>query len=146
MSRWCVSGRIPRAEAVFVDTSAWYDPSDSTYMPRGWRGEDAADQHRPLVSTNHVLGETYTLVRRRPGNCQGLAFLQRTREDPLVQRVFVPEVWEEEAERLLAQYDDQPFSYVDATSFVAMRRMGIQEALTFDGDFRIVGFLLVGDE
>jgi predicted nucleic acid-binding protein len=43
----------------------------------------------------------------------------------------------------LAQYDDQAFSYVDATSFVTMRRLGIQEALTFDRDFVIAGFTLV---
>ena len=63
-----------------------------------------------------------------------------------MQRTFVPEAWEEDAERLLEQYDDQTFSYVDATSFVAMRRLGLQEALAFDRDFLIAGFILVGDE
>jgi hypothetical protein len=54
--------------------------------------------------------------------------------------------WEDEAERLLVQYHDQRFSYVDATSCVTMRRLGIQEALAFDTDFVITGFTLVGDE
>ena len=56
------------------------------------------------------------------------------------------ETWEEEAERLLERYDDQPFSYVDATSFVTMRRLGIQDALTFDRDFIVAGFTPVQDE
>ena len=57
----------------------------------------------------------------------------------------VPEDWEAEAELLLAQYHDQRFSYVDATSFVTMRHLGLREALTFDSDFVIAGFTLVGD-
>jgi predicted nucleic acid-binding protein len=38
------------------------------------------------------------------------------------------------------------FSYVDATSFVTMRRLGIQQAFAFDRDFLIAGFTLLGDE
>ena len=56
------------------------------------------------------------------------------------------EEWEEQAERLLEQHDDRPSSYVDATSFVAMRRLRINEALAFDRDFLVAGFVLVGDE
>jgi predicted nucleic acid-binding protein len=72
-------------------------------------------------------------------------FLRRTGRDPLLRRVFVPEAWEDEAESLLAQYHDQDFSYVDATSFVAMRRLAIQEALAFDHHFSIAGFALLGE-
>jgi predicted nucleic acid-binding protein len=135
--------------AIFVDSSAWFallDADDSDHTTALRRFGRATDQRRPLVATNHVLGETYTLARRRLGNRAALAFLQQTRDDPLVQRVFVSEAWEEQAERLLAQYDDQPFSYVDATSFVTMRQLHIQEVLTFDRDFLIAGFRLVGDE
>lgn len=135
--------------AVFVDSSAWFallDAGDHEHTAALRRFRRAADRQRPLVSTNYVFGETYSLARLRLGNRQALAFLRQTREDPLVRRVFVSETWEEEAERLLAQYDDQPFSFVDATSFVTMRQLGIQEALTFDGDFVIAGFTLVSDE
>ncbi|MBI4491668.1 MAG: hypothetical protein HY690_02615 [Chloroflexi bacterium] len=59
---------------------------------------------------------------------------------------LVPESWEETAEELLAQHDDQDFSYVDATSFVAMRRLGLQDAFAFDHHFAILGFALVGDQ
>ena len=83
---------------------------------------------------------------RRLGVHQAHLFLQRLRASSLLHRRFVLEAWEEEAERLLEQYDDQAFSYVDATSFVAMRRLGIQEALTFDRHFVVAGFTLVGDQ
>jgi uncharacterized protein len=57
----------------------------------------------------------------------------------------VPEAREDEAENLLAQYDDQDFSYVDATSFVAMRRLAIEEALVFDHHFSVAAFALLAD-
>lgn len=129
--------------SVFVDSSAWFallDADDHEHTAALHHFPRVADQRRSLVSTNHVLGETYALARRRLGNRTALAFLRQTREDPLVQRVFVPESWEEEAERLLAQYGDQPFSSVDATSFVTMRQLRIRDVLTFDSDFLIAGF------
>lgn len=67
------------------------------------------------------------------------------RDTTRIVRVRVPEDWDQDIERLLAQFDDQAFSYVDATSFVTMRRLGIPEAFSFDSDFLIAGFALVGD-
>jgi predicted nucleic acid-binding protein len=61
-----------------------------------------------------------------------------------VRRVFVSDEWEQAAEALLAQYADHPFSYVDATSFIAMRRLGLAEAFTYDHHFLVSGFRLVG--
>ena len=31
--------------------------------------------------------------------------------------------------------------FVDATSFILMRRLGLREALAFDGDFSATGFV-----
>ena len=97
---------------------------------------------RLLCTTNHVAGETYTLLRVRLGFEAAQAALQRMRESRMVERLFVLEEWEEEAERLLAQHADQDFSYVDATSFVAMRRLGLTRAFAFDHHFTVAGFQL----
>ena len=98
------------------------------------------------MTTNYVVGESYTLIMGRFGPRTAQTFLGRVRSSLVLQRVHVIAEWEDEAERLLVQYHDQRFSYVDATSFVTMRRLGIQEALAFDTDFLIAGFTLVGDE
>lgn len=137
------------AMTAFVDTSAWYallSESDTEHAAALRRFERLVQERRTAVTTNHVVSEAYTLLRRRLGARVSLSFVRRIRGDSFVRRVFVPENWEEEAERLLEQYQDQVFSYVDATSFVAMRHLGIQEALTFDRDFVVAGFTLVGDE
>ena len=100
-------------------------------------------ERRTLCTTNHVAGETYTLLRVRLGFGPAREALRRLRESRVVERVFVAEEWEEEAERLLAQYADQDFSYVDATSFVAMRRLGLTDAFAFDQHFSVAGFHLI---
>lgn len=137
------------AREVFVDSSGWYamvDADDPNHGAAVRRLRRLTKERRVLVSTNHVIGETYTLLRRRLGFRLAHGFLQYVRTDPSVRRTFVPEEWEEEAERLLEQFDDQLFSYVDAVSFVTMRRLRILEALAFDRDFVIAGFILAGDE
>jgi predicted nucleic acid-binding protein len=133
---------------VFGDTSAWYallSASDSAHDDALRRFNRLAAARRQIVTTNYVVGEAYTLLRNRLGSYAALGFLGHVRSDPFVRRIQVSESWEVEAERLLAQYHDQPFSYVDATSFIAMRQLGIQEALAFDRDFVIAGFTLLGD-
>lgn len=96
-----------------------------------------------LVTTSQVVGETFTLMRsRRLGTRAALGFLETIRGTPSIRRVHIPADWEVAAEELLAQYDDQDFSYVDATSFVAMRRLRLTTAFAFDDHFVIAGFRL----
>jgi predicted nucleic acid-binding protein len=139
---------LPR-RPVFLDTSGWYAlaTSRAVHHPTAVRRfRRVTGQGRPVVTTNQVAGESYTLVLRRLGVQAAHVFLRQLRGSSILRRVFVPEAWEQDAERLLEQYDDQPFSYVDATSFVTMRRLGIQEALAFDQDFVVAGFTLLGDD
>lgn len=137
------------ARSLFVDTSGWYaltDARDGGHDAAARRFRRATGDRRRIVTTNYVVGESYTLVMGRLGPRIAQAFLGRVRSSLILQRVHVVDEWEDEAERLLVQNHDQRFSYVDATSFVTMRRLGIQEALTFDTDFVIAGFTLVGDD
>jgi uncharacterized protein len=134
--------------AVFIDTSAWYagvDRGDTSHALASRRFQRLVAEESTLVTTNHVISETYTLLRVRFHPTVVHGFLQRLRSSRLTRRVFVLESWEEAAEDLLVQYADQPFSYVDATSFVTMRRLGLDEALTFDHHFSVAGFALLGD-
>lgn len=134
--------------AVFVDASAWYaltDRRDPVHLTATRRFRRLADLRRTAVTTGAVVGEAYTLIRYRLGSKPALALLSTLRRSSFVRRIGVPEGWEEAAEQLLERYADQAFSYVDALSFVAMRKLGIQEALSFDRDFAVAGFTLLGD-
>lgn len=95
------------------------------------------------MTTDFVVAETYAFIRSRVGVRAALTFTTASRSSPTTRRIAVPEDWHIAAEELLAQYEDQDLSYVDAISFVAMRRMEIRHAFAFDHHFRVLGFELL---
>jgi predicted nucleic acid-binding protein len=97
----------------------------------------------PLVTSNHVRGETWTLLRARAGHTRAVGFLETLRTSTATTVVLVSEELEGEALRWLERHDERPYSFVDATSFAVMRAHGIREALTFDEDFSAAGFRTV---
>lgn len=97
-------------------------------------------QVSPVVVTNHIAGETWTFLRRRAGHRAAMAARSVLRSDE-VRVVHVDAKQEDEAWRWLARHDERAYSFVDATSFVTMRRLRIREALAFDGDFSAAGFI-----
>ena len=133
---------------VLVDTSAWYGlaASDDTHHAEAVRVlRHLSDERSTLFTTNHIVAEAYTLLRGRLGTRAALTFLERLRASTTVQRIFVISEWEEAAEELLGHYSDQDFSYVDAVSFVAMGRLGVDAAFAFDHHFEVAGFTLLPD-
>ncbi|MGH2443629.1 MAG: type II toxin-antitoxin system VapC family toxin, partial [Chloroflexota bacterium] len=95
---------------VFVDTSAWYALTD-TDDARHAQAVNALRQLQAsgnrLVTTNHVIGESYTLVLSRLGRRVAQTFLAGMSASRLVERVFVLEAWEQAAESLIFRYLDQ---------------------------------------
>jgi predicted nucleic acid-binding protein len=72
-----------------------------------------------------------------------VAFLGRLDESRRVERLFVGKEQEARAYRLLRQDADQDFSFVDATSFAAIRAERIRHAFAFDQHFATAGFTRV---
>jgi predicted nucleic acid-binding protein len=126
---------------VFVDTSAAYallDGGDAAHVrARGAFGRLRA-QDATLVTTSYVLVETCALVARR----LGLGALRAFREEfaPLLEVVWVDGVLHEAALDLLLERRRSSLSLVYASSFVVMRREGIDEAFAFDRHFEDEGF------
>lgn len=126
---------------IFVDTSFWVALTNrrdgrhaaATALLAG----HAIDR---LVTTNHVRGETWTFLRRRAGHDTAVRFLDALSASPRVEVLQVAMHTEEDAERWLRRRDDREFSWVDATSFAAMRGLRTTDALAFDGDFAAAGF------
>ena len=127
----------------FADTSFWFGLQER----RDARHEAARAIVKrgvgKVVTTNHVIGETWTLLRRRSGHEAAVGFLDRLLTLPDVQIVHVDEPTEAEAWRWLRARSEREYSFVDATSFAVMRRRRIREALAFDGDFNAAGFVEV---
>ena len=93
------------------------------------------------MTSNHVRGETWTLLRRKEGHARAVDFLDMLARSPRVDVVAVDEKLEEESLAWLRRHDERAYSFVDATSFALMRRLGIRDALAFDGDFAAAGFV-----
>ena len=94
----------------------------------------------PLLCTNHILGETWTFVRRRRGHGDALRAVEAIRSSRKVTVIRVDQATEADAWEWLRRHDEREYSFVDATSFAVMRRRRLREAMAFDGDFAAAGF------
>jgi hypothetical protein len=128
---------------LFVDTSAWValaDAADDNHSAAAAIYPDMLKGYRRLVTTNLVIAETYILIRRGLGHRAAMAFLNRTRVSPRIEKVYADAELESQAEAILQRYQDQLFSYADAVSFALMRQRAIDEAFAFDRHFAVAGF------
>jgi predicted nucleic acid-binding protein len=128
---------------TFVDTSFWVALQ---FRRDGHHSEARAIWEAgpgPLVTTNHVLGETWTFLRRRTGHAAAVDFVTRAERSPALTVRRVGEAAERDAWRWLRRHGEREYSFVDATSFAVMRSLRIVESLAFDGDFTAAGFVEV---
>jgi predicted nucleic acid-binding protein len=131
---------------VFVDTGAWIaisDHRDKFHESATSYYRQLIQEHRSLVTTNLVIAESYIIIRRTGGIKPALYFLQSIRAAPRLDKVYSDIHLEEQAEAILAKYDDQDFSLTDAVSFALMKERGIEEAFAFDHHFITAGFRLL---
>ena len=129
----------------FVDTSwwAWTLPED-THHDQALSLALRVSNGERLLTTNLVLGETWTFLRSRDGHGVAVSLLDRV--DVLVSagKLVVHAVTAEDearAWRWLRRRDERVYSFVDATSFEVMRARRLREALAFDNDFAAAGFI-----
>jgi predicted nucleic acid-binding protein len=126
---------------IFVDSSHWI----AELLPRDSRHRQAMDvaravASRRLLTSNVVLAETWTYLRRRAGHALAVRWLDGVISETSVRIERIDHNLEDEAWAWLRLHDERPYSFVDATSFALMRRMRITDALAFDGDFAAAGF------
>ncbi len=93
----------------------------------------------PFMTSNHVRGETWTVLRSRGGQPIAVSFLDALESSPRTTVAFVDEGLEQEALRWLRRHDERVYSFVDATSFLLMRSLSVRDVLTFDQDFAAAG-------
>jgi predicted nucleic acid-binding protein len=124
--------------SIFVDTSAWYaaaDRSDTSHR----RAKNVLSLDATLVTTDHVLVETWVLLRHRLGRAAAERFWAGLRagaaEIEVVTAADMAVAW-----AIGESFPDQDFSIVDRTSFAVMQRLGLRRAAAFDDDFSVFRF------
>ena len=126
---------------IFVDSSFFI----ADFLPRDGRHREAKEQARGIASirlltSNLVMAETWTYLRRRSSHSRAIAWLDAILGRALIRVERIDDELETEAWAWLRVHDERPYSFVDATSFMLMRRRRITDVLAFDGDFAAAGF------
>jgi uncharacterized protein len=121
--------------SVFVDSSMWFaaivardrDNARAKALLSGVTGH---------VTSDHVLVETWLLLKSRYHQTAAERFWERIREGGV--RVEIITRADLEAAWSIGQaFPDQDSSIVDRTSFAVMERLGLTRAATFDDHFSI---------
>lgn len=124
--------------SLFVDTSIWYAAADSG-DPSNARAKAILKSGEPLVTTDHVLVEVWTLLRYRIRSDAAARFWDGLRNGvAAIEPVGMADL--EAAWQIGLSLGTQDFSIVDRTSFAVMRRLGIERVASFDDHFAVFRF------
>lgn len=93
-----------------------------------------------LVTTSYVFAEIVTFFNSRYQHPKAVEIGQRLLKSPSIQMIQVESNLFEEGWQLFQQYDDKTYSLTDCVSFVLMKHLKINTALTFDKHFAQAGF------
>lgn len=125
---------------IFADTSFWAALGNAKDARHEIAKSLWASKPPVVLTSNHVLGETWTLLNRRSGHRAAVA-AAAIRFSTVVSVEHITADLEEQAWEWLARHDEREYSFVDATSFALMRRKSLHNAYAFDGDFSAAGFV-----
>lgn len=131
---------------VFVDTSAFIactDQADQFNDDALDLLERLLDSRLPQVTTNYVLAEAYTRIRRKLGHQAAVKFgdgIRKLIADGELQVIYVDAAIDGAAWEIFKKYTDQDFSFVDCTSFAWLRQHPDSEVFAFNDDFLWMGF------
>lgn len=120
---------------LFVDTSAFYAAADAGDRSHA-RAREILSAGDALVTTDHVLVESWLLMRSRGGRVAAERFWAGLRGGLAAVETVLP-VDLDRAWQIGEAFADQDFSIVDRTSFAVMERLGVAAAASFDDDFAI---------
>lgn len=128
---------------IFADTSALYELIDENARHHR-EVADFVRENTPnirLIITDYVFDELVTLVMAKLGKGYAIRLGERLRSSEFCSVVKVEPEDIEAAWEVFCRYSDKERSFTDCTSYVVMKRLGVEEALTTDGNFAQMGFL-----
>ena len=127
---------------IFIDTSAFLALENRTdeYHTQALIFRDFLLQSKePLLTSDYVLDESYTIIRMRAGHSIAVEFGEMIQASDLVEVKYVPKEILGEAWRIFKSFADKQFSFTDCTSFAFMESLEIPAAFTFDHHFNQYG-------
>jgi len=128
---------------VFVDSSGFiaaFDARDVAHPPTAAAWRQIAKGRERLVTTQLVLAETVTHLRRRGGWDLSLRAGAAILDSALIEVVGLDTEQLAAAWREFVRNPDPKVSLCDAASFIVMRDRRVRRALTLDRHFVAAGF------
>ena len=101
---------------------------------------EVVSQQRQLLTTTFVLDEVATLLNSQGYHRRAVLVGTQLMEDPAGGMVHVDPDLLSRGWAYFCRRADKRYSLTDCISFVVMRELGIQQALTFDHHFAQAGF------
>jgi predicted nucleic acid-binding protein len=130
---------------VLADTSALFavlDADDANHGRAKRKWIELIGSEAAFICTNYILVESFALIQRRLGWKALKAFHESIL--PMIQVEWIDEKIHLAASTVFFQSFKRSVSLVDCTSFVVMRKLGIDTAFAFDAHFKQEGFVCLG--
>jgi predicted nucleic acid-binding protein len=127
---------------IFLDTSAIYalaDKADPNHQTAYVKFDSALKYGETFLIHNYILIESTALLQARLGLHSAILFLKEAKSFEVE---WVDLTLHQEAEKELERIGKRGISLVDCTSFIVMKRRGVQKVLAFDPDFLDQGFTI----
>ena len=124
--------------SLFVDTSVWYAAADLDDAGHE-RAKELLSAGELLLTTDHILVETWVLLRHRLHVGAAERFWAALRSGVARVECVLPADLEV-AWTIGRAWADQDFSIVDRTSFAVLERLGVTRVGAFDDDFAVYRF------
>ncbi len=129
---------------LFVDTGAFIalqDASDSHHLSAAGFLKTPPPACR-FVTSNFVVDETITFLRRRAGYARAAAYADSMLQTRLFDVVTVDPAIERAALDVFKRFKDKELSFTDCVSIALVRSLRMDGVFGFDSDFRSVGLRL----
>jgi predicted nucleic acid-binding protein len=133
---------------VFIDTGAFFAaelPRDQFYLRSRQTWNELSDSSIKLYSSDAIFQETAMLLHYRAGPESAIRWIELQMQSASIIWLPIDAQIQKAALPWLKKFADQAVSFVDATSFVLMRRENIRHVFSFDRHFAAAGFRLWPD-
>jgi len=128
---------------IFVDTSGWvalFNRKDKCYLEAVKLWNALSKEKAYIYTTNYIIDETITLIRRRAGFQISVKTGDSLFESRTIKKITITQAIEKSTWKIYKKFSDKEFSFTDCTSFVVMEENKIDAAFALDKNFVQYGF------
>lgn len=134
------------SDFVYIDSSLWkalIDPRDDFFDKAKKIWESLRNENIRLLTTNYILDESFTLIRKRCGIEVINIFRDHLVSDWKNIKIIRVTIADEANAWKWFLNEWSNLSFTDCTSFAVMKRLSIDRAATFDNHFAKAGFKII---